>query len=94
MSFPTLVEALTHLQRNGVSQGAHIYEIYPSFDFHIGTIVDAETKCRFHYMEVRGDNCRIIERSFNFPQKSEWIVRPWKSIDLALLDAQRPHLAA
>ena len=94
MCHSTYIEALTHLQRNGVADGAYIYDMFPSFSFHVGTIDQAESRCRFHFVEVRADRCRIIERSYNFPQKSEWIVRPWITIEQAIIAAQRPNLAA
>lgn len=90
MTYPSLISALLDLQKNGTGNGAYIYGASNGNDFLVGTLDVAESQCRYHFIEVRGGKCRIIERSYNFPSATEWIVRPWTTIELAVAGAARP----
>jgi hypothetical protein len=90
----SFVDALRDLQRNGTAKGAYIHDTRAADGFLIGSLENAERDCRYHFVEVRGGNCRVIERAYNFPMRTEWLVRPWQAIELALLQARRAPLAA
>jgi hypothetical protein len=94
MPHPSLIPALLDLQENGTGNGAYIYEAKTGNEYLVGTLEAAEAQCRYHFVEVRGVKCRVIERAYNYPMGTEWIVRPWTTIELAIIAASRPAAAA
>ena len=90
---PTLAEcfALTLLeaQRLAGSKSVFVHDNKHDLTYSVGESNDAERLCRYHYVEVRADLCRNIERAYNFPSGTEWLVRPWKPIRQVVADARR-----